>query len=267
MRLALRRNATHPSRHGTAWARAGRAAAVGLAGFAVIAGLGACASTPEPMLIALPSAARDAHAAGAVTTTPPAATLAGVLLVRRPSIPEYMIARRVRYTTDTARLAEWPDAYWAERVEVGMARELVAALREALPAWQVCDASCTDSVPDITLKVDLQRLDVLRGEGRLVARVQTQLSLREHRSPGPAPEVSTGSTALPAAAQTFVQPLPADSAQGQAQAMTELLRSIAGSGAAAVLSARATSPPPAGRTAGTARPMDGATQPGSSEVK
>jgi uncharacterized lipoprotein YmbA len=251
MSRSMPHDAARRSPHDQAREHGGRGAFIGIAiefatlavTLAVIAGLGAglgaCASTPEPVLIALPAAAR------AVSTTPPAAKLAGVLLVRRPNIPEYMVARRVRYTTDTARLAEWPDAYWAERVEVGMARELVAALREALPAWQVCDASCGDTAPDITLKVDLQRLDVLRGEGRLVARAQTQVSMPRPGSRGSADPVaaaSPGATPLPAAAQTFVQPLPADSAQGQARAMTELLRSIAEAGAAAVLRARATWP-------------------------
>ena len=220
--------ATHPHR-GAAPASWGWAAWTVF----VAAWLGACASTSEPILIALPSAqgADSAHAAAAPLPDVP---IAGVLLVRRLSIPEYMIARRVRYASDTARLAEWPDAYWAERIEVGMARELVAALREALPAWRVCDASCGDSPPDITLKIELQRFDVLRGEGRIVASAQTQLSLSKPGSAATAP--------LSATSQTFVQPLPVDTAQGQARAMTDLLRSLADACAAAVLRTRATAP-------------------------
>ena len=200
----------------------------------VVAWLGACASTPDPILIALPAAARGADSARAAAASRPDPPNAGVLLVRRLSIPEYMVSRRVRYAADTARLAEWPDTYWAERIEVGMGRELVAALREALPGWRVCDASCGDGPPDVTLKVELQRLDVLRGEGHIVAKAQTQLSLSK---PG-----SSATNPLPATSQDFTQPLPADTAQGQARAMTDLLRSIADACATAVSRARTGAP-------------------------
>jgi uncharacterized lipoprotein YmbA len=196
----------------------------------VFAGLGACASAPEPILIALPAAARGADPARAAAASRPDQPNAGTLLVRRLSIPEYMVARRVRYTSGIARMAEWPDAYWAERIEVGMARELVAALREALPDWRVCDSSCGDGIPDVTLKVELQRLDVLRGEGRIRARAQIQLGLAKPLSSATAP--------LAATPQVFAQVLPEDTAQGQAWAMTDLLRSIAVVCAAAVSQAR-----------------------------
>ena len=200
----------------------------------VVAWLGACASTPDPILIALPPAARGAATASEAAASQPDPPTAGVLLVRRLSIPEYMVSRRVRYAVDTARLAEWPDTYWAERIEVGMGRELVAALREALPGWRVCDASCGDSLPDLTLKVELQRLDILRSEGRLVAKAQTQLSLSK---PG-----SLATNPLPATSHDFTQPLPADTAQGQARAMTDLLRSLANACATAVSRAHALAP-------------------------
>lgn len=192
-------------------------------------GLGACASTPQAVLIALPSAARGGAVAPPSATAPAAAVPGGVLLVRRLSIPEYMVSRRVRYASGPARLAEWPDAYWAERVEIGMGREFAAALREALPTWRVCDSSCGDTVPDMTLKVDVLRLDVWRKDARLVAAAQLQIGL--HR---PATAAATS--------HTFVQALPTDDPQGQAQAMTDLLRTIADAGAAAVLRARAAQP-------------------------
>ena len=200
----------------------------------VVSWLSACASTPEPLLIALPAAARGTSAPDVVGAAQPEPGTAGTLLVRRLSLPEYMVARRVRYTTDAARLAEWPNAVWAERVEVGMARELVSALREALPAWRVCDASCGDLVPDITLKVDLQRLDVLRRAGHLIASAQIQLGSSKHGATDTHPPETT--------MFTFEQSLPADTAQGQAEAMTELVRSIARMGAAAVLHSRAVWP-------------------------
>lgn len=191
------------------------------------AGLVACASVPAPVLIALPPAAATrlparAAAAGAVPA---------VLLVRRLIVPEYMAARRVRYWDGVATLAEWPDTYWAERVEIGMAREFVAGLRRRLPEWTVCDASCGDTLPDLTLKVELLRLDVMRREQRLSASAQVQLL-----APGAS---SLRSPATTAWTRSYAVPLPHDSAQGQAQAMSELLGELADAAAAAVARAHA----------------------------
>jgi uncharacterized lipoprotein YmbA len=190
------------------------------------AGLVSCASAPTPVLIALP----PADATGTPQTAFAAAAPPAVLLVRRLALPEYMAARRVRYSEGAATLAEWPDTYWAERIEIGMAREFVSGLRRRLPGWTVCDASCGDTPPDLTLKVDLSRLDVVRREQRLSASAQAQLS-----APGP---VSSQSTAIAAWAGSYVVPMPDDTAQGQARAMSDLLGALADESAAAVARAR-----------------------------
>jgi len=186
-----------------------------------VALLGACASAPTRVLIALPPAVAPEQAPrGDKAFVSPA-----VLLVRRLVIPEYMASPRPRYWSATATLAEWPDAYWAERIEVGMAREFVSALRRRLPGWTVCDGTCGDQVPDLTLKIELLRLDTWRQDQSLSATARAELS--GHRT-------AASLWPLSPAGRTFTLPLPADSAQGQAQAMSQLLGAIADASVAAI---------------------------------
>jgi len=186
-----------------------------------VALLGACASAPTRVLIALPPGVAPEQAPHAYT----ASASPGVLLVRRLVIPEYMAAPKPRYWSATATLAEWPGAYWAERIEIGMAREFVSALRRRLPGWTVCDASCGDLVPDLTLKIELLRLDTWRQDQSLSATARAELS--GHRT-------AASLWSLSPAGRTFTMPLPADSAQGQAQAMSRLLGAIADASVAAI---------------------------------
>jgi uncharacterized lipoprotein YmbA len=184
--------------------------------------LGACASpSPAPVLLTLPPALT------AATLAPPApAASAPILAVRRVAIPEYMVARRVRYRADAATLAEWPNTYWAERIEIGVSREFVSVLRQQLPGWTLCDTNCGDQVPTLTLNVDLVPMDYLRGAQKLTARARIVVS---------------GSGAVPKVLQTvekaYELPSGADTAQAQAQAITELIRQVAAVAAPLVRSA------------------------------
>jgi uncharacterized lipoprotein YmbA len=183
--------------------------------------LGACASAPTRVLIALPPVAAPEQAPNVDvgSLSPP------VLLVRRLIVPEYMAAPKVRYWSGPATLAEWPDTYWAERIEIGMAREFASAMRRRLPGWTICDATCGDTPVDLTLKVELLRLDTVRQDQSLHASSQAELSA------GPsAARVSP----MPPWARSFTLPLAADTAQGQARAMSDLLAALADASVAAI---------------------------------
>lgn len=188
-----------------------------LAALALLAG---CAATPvTPVLLTLPPAV------GASTTVsePPAG--APLLLLRRVALPEYLIARPVRYRADASTLADWPNTYWAERIEVAATREFGSALRSALPGWQLCHADCPDQGRRQSLQVEFLSLDLLRGERLLRARTRISLS-----------DLAASSAATPLRAQERVYDLPtaSDTAQAQAEAMTELLRRVARDAAALV---------------------------------
>ena len=133
--------------------------------------LAACASGGgggRPRLLTLPSA--PAPTAAAVLP-------ARVLTLRRVELPEYLLSRHVRYRADAATLGEWPDAVWAERIEVGVTRELAAALRSRLPGWTVCDGTCVDgSAGDLVLRVGFAPFDVQRSTRRLQAQLDAQAS-------------------------------------------------------------------------------------------
>lgn len=196
----------------------------------LMSGLTACVNNPAIVLIALPPVVRQ----------PPAAVTGGpatqVLLVRRLVLPEYMVARRVRYSAGVATVAEWPDAYWAERVEIGMAREFVAALRDRLPGWTVCDGDCGGATPDLTLSVALLRLDVVRRELHLRASSRAQLVAAE---PGAQPLQRISSWT-----ERYDLAIPADSPQGEAAAMRDLVTVLADDAARSLLRAHASVPTP-----------------------
>lgn len=135
--------------------------------------LAACASGGRPQLLTLPSAPAPVPPAAAAAT----ATPARVLVLRRVELPEYLLSRHLRYRADAATLGEWPGAVWAERIEVGVTRELAAALRARLPGWTVCDGACADGTPgDLVLRVGFAPLDVQRATRRLQAAFDAQAS-------------------------------------------------------------------------------------------
>ena len=185
---------------------------------ALTALLAACAaSSPAPVLLTLPPAAQTvATSPAASPATPSAAPASPLLAVRRISIPEYLVARRVRYRTDASTLAEWPNTYWAERIEIGVSREFMSALRAQLPGWSMCDTSCGDQVPALTLQVDLVPMDYLRSAQKLQARARITLS-----GAGVAPQV------IQTRELAYDLPAAADTAQAQAQTIATLIQQVA----------------------------------------
>lgn len=189
----------------------------------VVALLAACASpSPAPVLLTLPPAMAPISAA------PPAAPASAPLLaVRRINIPEYLVARRVRYRADAATLAEWPNTYWAERIEIGVSREFASAMRQQLPGWTMCDTNCGDQVPGLNLQVTFVPMDYLRGAQKLQARARITLS-------------GGGLPARELAAKDLSIDIPAnaDTAQAHAQAITTLIEKVAAEAAPLVRAAR-----------------------------
>lgn len=192
--------------------------------------LASCATIPDPALVALPPAQAGVSQMAAAVTGRDAVR---VLLVRRLTIPEYMMSRRVRFWSDTGYLAEWPNTYWAERIEIGVAREFVARLRDQLPGWTICDATCFEGTPDQILEVDLLRLDVLRSERRIDAIAQIQLVSTPRNPPTlPGTNVSLQTPIL-------TVPISTDTPQSQAQAMAVLLQVLARASVTTIQLARA----------------------------
>ena len=190
---------------------------------ALTALLAACASpSPAPVLLTLPPAvAPSSTAVSPGSAAAPAA--APLLVVRRVGVPEYLVARRVRYRADAATLAEWPNTYWAERIEIGVSREFTAALRQQLPGWAVCDTNCGDSSPALTLQVDLLPMDYQRAAQRLQAQARLSLS----RGAAGTQLLQTRQTAYQLAGA-------ADTAQAHAQAISELIGQVAAEAATLV---------------------------------
>ena len=193
-----------------------RPAAIGLLAVAA-AVLSGCASTPAPTLLTLPAAvaARPATANPALSPVVQPAPMP-VLALSRVDAPEYIVSRRVRYRTDSSTLAEWPDTYWAERIEVSLSRELVAALRQQLPGWSICEANCAEASPAAAMRVVLNRMDYTRGDRTLRANVRIVVTTADLIPRGLhdrelSYEIAGG----------------ADSAQAQARAYADLLARVA----------------------------------------
>ena len=191
--------------------------------------LGACAVSPSPapVLLTLPPATALLAGKASPPSVPNAPGALPLVAVRRVHIPEYLVVRRVRYRTDASTLAEWPNTYWAERIEVGVSREFVSALRQQLPGWTLCDTHCGDQAPALTLQVDLEPLDYLRSARRLQAQARLTLS-----GAGAAPKV------LLTQALAYEIASSADTPQAQAQAMAQLIRQVAAAGAALIRAAK-----------------------------
>ena len=163
------------------------------------------------MLLTLPPSTTPLASAA-----PGTAASAPLLAVRRVNIPEYLVARRVRYRADASLLAEWPNTFWAERIEIGVSREFVSVLRQQLPGWTLCDTSCGDLVPALSLQVDLVPMDLVRSAGRLQARARIVLS-----------SGSVPPRELKSLEASYDLPASGDTAQAHAQAISELIRQVA----------------------------------------
>jgi uncharacterized lipoprotein YmbA len=177
-------------------------------------GFAGCASTPAPVLLTLPAAVA-APVSSASTMVVPTDALP-VLALARIDAPEYIVSRRVRYRTDGSTLSEWPDTYWAERIEVSLSREFAAAMRDRLPNWRMCDANCGELSPALNLRVVLNRMDYNRGERLLRANVRIILSTSD-RLP----------RTLQDQERSYEIAAGADSAQAQARSYSDLLSRVA----------------------------------------
>jgi uncharacterized lipoprotein YmbA len=196
-------------------------------GVAAVLLAGCAATVPAPMLLTLPPSAL-AQPMTASATPPATAASMPLLAVRRVGIPEYIVARRVRFRADASTLAEWPNTYWGERIEIGVSREFVAALRQQLPGWAMCDTNCSDQTATLDLQVELSPLDYVRSSQKLEARARITVM---------------GGGALPKVLQSqelgYEIAANADTPQGQAQAMAALIAQVAAATAPLVRAAQA----------------------------
>jgi uncharacterized lipoprotein YmbA len=198
----------------------GRSSAMVAAALASALVAGCSSPTPAPVLLSLPPAVTEAQA----TATPASAPL---LAVRRVSLPEYVVARRVRYRADPSTLAEWPNTYWAERIEIGVSREFVSALRRQLPGWSMCENDCGEAAPTLALQVDIVPLDFVRSAKQLQARARITLLAG-----------SGAARPLAATERAYDLPASADTAQAQAEATTALIQKVAADAAALIKASR-----------------------------
>ncbi|MFZ4550978.1 MAG: PqiC family protein [Aquabacterium sp.] len=129
--------------------------------------------------------------------------------VARIEVPEYLQTNRVRFREGPATLSEWPQVRWAERIEVGLTRQLTRALSHQLA---VCEAPCSQSpaAPTRTLHIRFDELDAQQETHSVRASVVWWVS-----------EIDLART--PALTRlTLNEPLPALSAEAYAAALSRL---------------------------------------------
>lgn len=165
--------------------RGGGAALLTLCGIALAAALSGCASSPpartQVIIPSLPPLVATTASAPGGANAAPASAVTGVVL-GIVGVPEYWQQRTVRYQGHDAVLAAWPNAVWAERVEVGMTRRLSQALRAQVPAlgwWQADDLRAP-----LRLLVDVEQLDIDPQAGVLRSRVTWRLLDRQAQVKG-----------------------------------------------------------------------------------
>ncbi len=138
-----------------------------------------------------------------------------VVVVGRLAIPDYWQARSVRFRAGAHTVDAWPDAVWAERIEVSMTRQLAAGLQRRFPQWVICAETCPASRPDARLFVDLNPLDYHRAESALTATARWSLATAINPV-----------TRLSGSEQSYRLASPANTAQGQAAVLGELLQRL-----------------------------------------
>ncbi len=142
-------------------------------------GVAGCASSlPPRRLIVVPSVPIAASASAPSLGGPSALAPTGLhVVVGVVSVPEQLQHREVRYQGDMSVLKSWPDAIWAERIEVGLTRRLSQALYQASPAqgWWTHE----EEQAQARLLVDIQQLDIDPAQGRLSAMTRWGLVTRQ----------------------------------------------------------------------------------------
>lgn len=147
---------------------------------ALSAMLVACGSAPvSRALVIIPSAPAPVDAgtsASSPSARPLPAAEVGVLTIK---LPEHWQRRGVLHLRGDSELQTWPNAIWAERVEIGMTRRLSQALRQRAPelGWWPSD----DSQAPRRLQVDVQQLDVMAQRGQIASVLQWRLIDRQGR--------------------------------------------------------------------------------------
>lgn len=192
--------------------------------------MGCTTSAPPPQLIALPALNtlnQDKPADGprpfgpqvqkATTPSRPAPAQTRWLQLARLAIPEYWQSSTIRYRqADNAVVEVWPQAQWAERLEVGLTRTLHSALLSAAPSpWQLCTQVCGDTQQrPYRLLVDLAPMDYDR-QARLLHTTATW-------------SLSTATGRILLSGTQRIDTLSThDSAQGQAQALAGMTQTLA----------------------------------------
>lgn len=173
--------------------------------------LASCASTAPTTLISLPSTS-----ATSVTTVLVINPAMPVLAVSRVNVPEYIVSRRVRYKVDSSTIGEWPETYWAERIEVSMSNEFNAALQRRMPEWRICEANCTPQAPVVSLQVGITQLDYVRSEKRLYGAAKFIIE-----------DANSARRVLRGEERQYQITATGDSPQAQAQAVSEFLKKLA----------------------------------------
>jgi len=145
---------------------------MGVAGLILVAG---CASRPPPRaLIVVPSLPVTDSA---VVTRPSATNTDIQIKVAVVMLPEQLQHRAVRYHGQVAALDAWPNAVWAERLEVGLTRRLSEAMHRALPnhGWSTSEDTRTQA----RLLTTIQQLEIDPAAGQLSYVVGWQLMGRQ----------------------------------------------------------------------------------------
>lgn len=132
---------------------------------------GCATSAPEQHLLALPTPALPDKA-----SAPAQANDTRWLQVGRLEIPEYWQSRAVRYREGN-EVKTWDNTVWAERVEVGLTRNLAIELEHALPTpWRLCPQRCDGSARrPVRLLISLAPMDYDRHTQTLSAWAQWTL--------------------------------------------------------------------------------------------
>ena len=132
---------------------------------------GCATNAPEQHLLALTTPALPNAA-----SVPAQSSSARWLQVGRLEIPEYWQSHAVRYREGN-EVKTWDNTVWAERVEVGLTRNLGIELEHALPApWRLCPQRCDGRARrPVRLLISLSPMDYDRGTQTLSAWAQWTL--------------------------------------------------------------------------------------------
>ncbi|MFN3618335.1 MAG: membrane integrity-associated transporter subunit PqiC [Aquabacterium sp.] len=145
---------------------------------AMLTGCGSAPTGPTVWL-ALPAVTATAAQASAPSSAERHARQAPTVVVQRLRVPEYLQTTALRYRDGEHSFAEWPQARWAERVEVNLTRHLTQSLQAQRPAWRWCEAPCSQAGAG-SVQVSYQSLEIQRAAREVVAVVQWQLNLPGH---------------------------------------------------------------------------------------